>query len=315
VGAPGKLAHGLLTTEFWSLGVVDAPVAEIVRAGRLPPVRWLPRPGPWRFLADPFAWCEDGVWHVVAEEMDYRRGRGRIVATTLDSDGLPVGGWRPAVAAAAHLSYPSLFRHDGTLHLAPESWEAGRLDAWRLDAAPADWRPAGRPVLPGLAAVDPTLFEHGGRWWLFCTDRLGDPNRDLLLFSASAPWGPWTPHPGNPVRRDACGGRPAGPLFTIDGVLYRPGQDCASRYGGAVVVHRVDRLSPEDYRETAVCRLAPDPDGPWPDGLHTLCPAGPRTLVDGGRRRAHWWSLGLSLWNFALNQRRRRRLRSRWSAA
>ena len=305
-----------LTTEYWNIGVVAMPVAEIVAGGRLPPVRWFPRPRFGRFLADPFCWQQDGQWHVAAEEMDYlATARGRIVVTTLDRDGMP-GRWRPAIETPWHLSYPFPFRHDGALYLAPESWEAGRLDAWRQGASPWDWQRVEPPLLPGLAApglapVDATLIEHHGRWWLFCTDRRHQPDRDLLLFHSDGPFGPWQPHPANPIVSNRRGARPAGPLLVLDGVLHRPGQDSSRGYGGALVVHRVDTLSATAYRETEVAVLEPDPAGPWPDGVHTLTPAGAVTLVDGKHRRRHWYSLPLKLWSVWRNGRRRKQVQAR----
>ena len=52
--------------------------------------------------------------------------------------------------------------------------------------------------------------------------------------------------------------RPAGPIFAHEGRLYRPAQDCSRTYGGAVVIHRIEALTPEIFREVAVARLDPE---------------------------------------------------------
>jgi hypothetical protein len=57
--------------------------------------------------------------------------------------------------------------------------------------------------------------------------------------------------------------RPAGRVFRRAGVLIRPSQDCVRRYGEAIVLNRVDVLSPTEYRETPVGRIEPD----WLAGL------------------------------------------------
>jgi hypothetical protein len=69
----------------------------------------------------------------------------------------------------------------------------------------------------------------------------------------------------------------------MDGALYRPAQDCSVTYGGAVVINRIERMTPEEFSEQVVTRLAPAADGPYPHGLHTLSSAGNVTLVDGKR--------------------------------
>ena len=88
-------------------------------------------------------------------------------------------------------------------------------------------------------SLDPTIVEWAGRWWMFGTRRDRDPNAELWLWHAPSPLGPWTVHAANPVKIDVRSSRPAGTPFVLDGVLYRPAQDCSRGYGGAVVVNRV----------------------------------------------------------------------------
>ena len=52
--------------------------------------------------------------------------------------------------------------------------------------------------------------------------------------------------------------RPAGRLFRREGLLIRPSQDCSRGYGQAVVLNRVDALSPSEYRETPIERIEPN---------------------------------------------------------
>ena len=49
------------------------------------------------------------------------------------------------------------------------------------------------------------------------------------------------------------------------------------------MLNRVLACSPEEYREESVAVLSPDPDGPYPDGLHTLSVADGLLLTDGKR--------------------------------
>ena len=53
------------------------------------------------------------------------------------------------------------------------------------------------------------------------------------------------------------------------------------RFGGRVVVNRVEVLTGRTFREQPVASQGPQPGSPYPDGLHTLSAAGHRTLVDG----------------------------------
>jgi hypothetical protein len=51
-----------------------------------------------------------------------------------------------------------------------------------------------------------------------------------------------------------------------------------------VVVNRVNCLTPEEFAEEVAAVLKPDPSGPYPDGLHTICAIGKYTIIDGARR-------------------------------
>jgi hypothetical protein len=67
----------------------------------------------------------------------------------------------------------------------------------------------------------------------------------------------------------------------IDGVLYRPSQDCSETYGGALVINRIDRLTPTEFHESVAATLRPLPGGPYPHGLHTLNGLADGTVLDG----------------------------------
>ena len=111
----------------------------------------------------------------------------------------------------------------------------------------------------------------GSAWWMH-------------LFYADRLLGEWRPHPKNPVKSDARSSRPAGALFTRNGVLYRPAQVCVPRYGSGLAIQRVLKLTPQDYTERQVERLLADPAAGL-FGLHTMNRAGDLTVVDAFARR------------------------------
>jgi hypothetical protein len=120
--------------------------------------------------------------------------------------------------------------------------------------------------------------------WLFASVVEGPADPGVLhLFSAPSLDAGWTPHPANPVVTDPGRSRPAGRLYRRDGALYRPAQDGSRRYGGAIVLNRVDLLTPTAYRETPAARIDPD----WLPGLvgtHTYPCDSRYQCLDGGRR-------------------------------
>ena len=104
-----------------------------------------------------------------------------------------------------------------------------------------------------------------------------------MLWYAQSIRGPWMPHTRNPVKIDPRSSRGAGRPFILDGMLIRPGQDCSSVYGAKIVFNWVRVLTPLEFREETIGELAPDPAGPYPVGLHTICYDGEVALVDGKR--------------------------------
>jgi hypothetical protein len=173
----------------------------------------------------------------------------------------------------------------------PESVHDSGVDLYRATRFPYEWEHHAR-LLDGVRAVDATLFEADGRWWMFTNiaqrgaAAWSDWNEELHLFHAPTPLGPWTPHRRNPVKSDVRSSRPAGKLFRLDGALYRPSQDCSERYGCAITVNRVERLDADEFREVEVSRIEPR-WSPELVGTHTLNHADGLTVID-GRERQRW---------------------------
>jgi hypothetical protein len=272
----------LVWREQWNIGIVQLPIHAFLDTDVKPVIQWLP-PGPRsRYLADPFGLCRDAHMSILVEEYEYRSERGHISVVQISPDAV-VSPPRPIIVLPEHISYPYLFEHDGTHYCVPEVHHADEIRLFRAEQFPERWVVVAT-LVRGFAAVDPTVFRHEGRWWLFCTNARAGASLKLYAWHASNPMGPWTPHTGNPIKCDVRSSRPAGTPFVHRGQLYRPAQDCSRTYGGAVSINRVVRLTPSEFAEEQVRVVEPDPAGPWPLGLHTLSSAGEITFVDGKRR-------------------------------
>lgn len=290
-----KYWHHGMRHDDWNIGVVDAPVASLLARQSIPEVRWAPgRRG--HYAADPFGRWDGATLDILYEDYSHAHGIASIARRRWTRD----RGWalpEPALEIGSHLSYPFPFEHEGRQLMLPETRASGRLVVYEADRIDGSWRPWADLGL-GVDVADATVLQHDGRWWLFAvrSDRL-NPATELLLWFADRPEGPWQEHPLNPVVIDVRSARPAGPLFRVDGQLYRPAQDCSTGYGDRLAVKRVVTLTAEHYEEEMVRFLEPERGGPFPYGLHTLTGAGDVTLVDGKR-----W-----VWNTAATVRAIRR--------
>lgn len=274
----------LLFCDIWAVGIADEPVQTIARRGSVGLVRWLEPSGGDRYLADPFGVVAGQDLWILAEDYSYRGDRGTIAACAFSPTGARQGAWKTVLETGHHMSYPQVFEHDGRTYCLPESAASGGIVLYRSDSFPEHWVPVAT-LVPNFAGVDPTLCCIDGRWWLFCTNLDQGDCTHLNVFYADSLTGPYTSHAKNPVKIDIGGSRPAGSLFQLDGTWIRPAQNCAKTYGGSISLNRILRLTPTDFSEEAFAELLPDPNGPFPSGMHTLNGAGKMTLVDGKCRR------------------------------
>jgi hypothetical protein len=207
------------------------------------------------FVADPFL-ARDGDGWVVFFELLGDDGRGRI-AFARSADGVSWHYGGIALEEPGHLSYPCVFDADGTMYMTPESLAAGRIAVYRAVDFPRRWTFASIAVThPSL--VDPTVFRHGGRWWMLASTSDGAA---LLAFHAAHPEAAWTPHAHNPVVTGAARARPGGRPFAFEGRLWRPAQDVSRGYGRRVSAIEILELTPDVYREAAAATPLGGPTG------------------------------------------------------
>jgi hypothetical protein len=276
-----RQVDGMLFTEDWNVGIVDAPVQAFLRPDFRPKIRWLADAKEYTFRADPFLQTTGPETKLLFEEFDHIANRGAIVGMDLHEDGATTSRPQPAIDDGVHMSYPFLLEHKGQVYCVPESSQRRSVFLYAWDCRQRRWRVA-RPILEDFPAVDPTILSHEGLWWLWCTHAEDEPESKLFLWYAFDLFGPWKPHPGNPVKVDVRSSRPAGRPFFSDGTLYRPAQDCSRTYGGGITINRVRQLSPTEFCEEPVVSLEPW-DGRYRAGIHTLAGDGSLTVLDGKR--------------------------------
>ncbi|MFC2150538.1 hypothetical protein ACFLQV_03440 [Calditrichota bacterium] len=215
------------------------------------------------FYADPFPIQRDGKRYLFFEDYIWRLDKGVISVLEIDAEGVAS---KPQVVLERpyHLSYPFLLEWKGELYMTPEALFNHQVELYKCIEFPLQWEPAG-VLMEGIDAVDPTLFEHNGKWWMFTNVDDGDQsyNEDLFLFFADEPFGKWRSHPMNPVKKNLRGSRPAGRIIESAGRLIRPAQDSTDGYGTGMVFYEILELTETAYRERELSFVKPD----WRSGL------------------------------------------------
>jgi hypothetical protein len=228
------------------------------RRGSAPPTPIMPPPG--RFYADPFLFQRDGRRYVFFEDYDQTSGRAVICYLEIDERGRHRSP-QLALRQDCHLSYPLVFADGDDVYMLPETAGHRTVELYRAVRFPDEWT-LERVLLSDVTATDATLLRHEGRWWLFVALAVdgGRPVDELCLFSSDSLHGQWEPHSLNPVVSDVRSARPAGRIFSQNGHLIRPAQDCSEAYGGRLVFNRIDVLSPTEYREQPIGAIEPAVD-------------------------------------------------------
>ena len=273
-----------VSSDIWAIGRVAEPVEEFVRTRTVEPKAWIEVPAREGFIADPFPWPgrEDVVLY---EHFRHRRGLGSIEAM------VPAGSTMNGIEKLdfnvhTHLSYPFTYRSDGRVICLLEMAAERRQAMYVLN--PGETPRELCTVAENVAMADPTMFQWGELLWIAYNDTDLGMHENLCLLFASRLEGPWLPHKLNPVKIDVRSSRPAGTVFRVGEGFFRPAQDCSSSYGCALTMNRIIECTPESYAEEPIATLLPNPDGRFPDGLHTFSVTSNGVLIDGKRTIVDW---------------------------
>jgi hypothetical protein len=240
--------------------------------------REVPLPLGTEAMADPFLCEAEGRNYLLFEEVAAGTSRGRLGCLEVFEDG-SCSEMKTILDRPYHLSYPCAVPANGELFLLPESYEAGRVDLYRFTRFPWEVELVA-PLVEGLALVDTTPVFVNNRWYFFTTT--APPFLETLLFWSDRLDGAWNLHPSSPISCSVRNSRSAGNLFWKEGRLYRPAQDCSERYGYAIRVNEVARLTESEFEERRVNWIPPA----WRPGLlgtHTWNESSRLQALDGFR--------------------------------
>lgn len=214
---------------------------------------------PNHFLADPFVINVGGENFCFLEDYDYKLERGYISVYKLSRQGAEKLG--DTIIEPFHMSYPCIFEYQSRHYICPETSENKDIRLYECEKFPLDWK-FKKTIMSNLSAVDTTIFERGGTWWMFTNidpANSGDNCYELSLFYADSPLSDtWTPHPKNPILVDSSKARMGGILFD-EKFAYRVSQQQAfDQYGKCSAINKITELSKTDYKEETLTRIEPN---------------------------------------------------------
>ena len=221
----------------------------------------IPLPSNDHFQADPFMFDDGEKSYLFYEELDYKTLKGYLLVSEYDEKTKSFTNPQEILRKPYHLSYPNIFLHEGKYYMIPETHENETVDLYEAEAFPVKWKKV-RTMLSGLKAVDATLYQKDGYWWMFVNiaSKEGFSLNDELYiyYCKDFRTDEWIPHRQNPVVTDVTTARPAGHLLEKDGKLFRPAQDCSGVYGRGLVINEILKLSPTEYKERVAQHIRAD---------------------------------------------------------
>lgn len=267
----------------WGIGICKGDLAAVVRNQTIPrSITWLPLRHSLHFMADPFVFRSKKGNIILLYEEFSAEVNGTIVLLELDQQFNKLQE-KTIYATGKHLSYPLITQKNGSVYVMPENHQQQKLSRFRLDEQTWEFTDE-TSLISGIPLLDATPLFHNSLYWLFATSGDGiNDNNALHLYYAESEEGPYQAHAGNPVKNHLDGSRPAGSIIEYEGQLYRPTQNCGEYYGKSITMQRITELNTERFSEEPVFDIHPDPNGPFPSGLHTINSADGILVIDGIR--------------------------------
>ena len=247
----------------WRIGIVENSLEGIVRGEELR-VQWPSNPFHDRWFADPFVLAVDGdEVTLLVEDYRYAEGLGRISRIIVDRKRGAIVSCK-TILRGGHYSFPAILRENGKVYLYPEQSRQGTLELYEY--CPKTEACEYVQTLSDEPLTDAIIYKG-----VIYSTRLPEPNgKRLKMFKwpsavqssiaasqRSSAFGDSkqlhcvqdanalnleleTLNQPKTIVFDECIARNAGDFFEVDGVVYRPAQECNRWYGNALSIQKFE---------------------------------------------------------------------------
>lgn len=279
----------LFCPEDWALGIAKTNINDIIENGiDDKQIHWIKSDESNKYFADGFVFEKDNKLQIFCENYDYKAGPANLMCIDLDKETFEIIDKKVVLDNQSHLSFPYVFKFENKIYCLPEASASGKLELykWNSEHKSLDFV---KTLLPDYAAVDPAIFYHNDKWWIFANE-LNNSNTLLNIFHSDNLKGPYFPHHQNPVKTDIRSSRSAGKIVKNDNDVLRPAQDSALTYGSRIVISKILKLSENEFKEEAFAFLSPENFRKYNKGLHTLSFSENYVLIDAKRFKFNWYN-------------------------
>lgn len=267
----------------WIIGICHDNIKDIIRNKSFnPDINWISKKTFDKYYADPFHFTsEKGIFKIIVEDFTIEDDYGKIALLTFDEN-LQLINHKIVLDTKSHLSYPFVFKENDKIYVFPEAKQSGKLSCYIYD-----------PIHESLIflkdileapLLDSTILKHEGKYWILGTIGGNDNEYYLHVYFSNNLLGPYIPLPKNPVKSGLNGTRSAGNFIEVDGILYRPTQNCLKKYGESITINKVTEINEDNYSEEpymTICINKKNRNNRRVNTIHTINVLDEVILVDG----------------------------------
>ena len=273
----------------WRIGIVENSLEGIVNGEELR-VQWPSNPFHDRWFADPFVLSVDGdEVTLLVEDYRYAEGQGRVSRIIVDRKRGAIVSCK-TILRGGHYSFPAILRENGKVYLYPEQSGQGKLELFEYcpETETCEYvqtlseEPLTDAIIYKGVIYSTRLPEPNGKrlkmfkWPSAVQSSIAASQRSSVLRKFKSPSDVQDANALNLELETLnqpttyvfgeCIARNAGDFFEVNGVTYRPAQECNRWYGNALSIQKF-----EDGAFTEVRRIP---------GMHTLNSFQGVTVVD-----------------------------------
>lgn len=243
----------------WTIGICRGKIEDIIRNKIFDPdINWLRLKSFDKFYADPFFLAtNDGNIKILLEEYSFKENYGKISLMTLDQD-YKLKTKKLLLDTKSHLSYPFIFNENNKTFIFPETAQNNKLSCYEYD--PKNETMRFLKDIIDLPLRDSTIIKYNNKYWIFGTMSDNGLDYELHVYYSDNLLGTYNPHPANPIKNGLDGTRSAGNFITIDGIIYRPTQNCQNSYGESITINRITEISETNISEEPYMTIQLNPE-------------------------------------------------------
>ncbi len=289
----------------WIIGIFRGNIEDIIRSKTFnPDISWLFIDTNDKYYADPFLLDQkDENYKILLEDFSLNDDYGKISLLTLDKSFNQLNH-KILLDTRSHLSYPFFFIENNKTYVFPEAAKSGKLSCYEYD--PVKESLVFLKDILDLPLRDSSILKKDEKYWIFGTICENESKYDLHVYYSDSLLGPYVPHRSNPVKSGLDGTRSAGNYIDVDGIIYRPTQNCKNEYGESITINKITELNENNVTEEPYLDISINRVNGFNNRMHTIHTinvSGNNIVVDG----VHWtFSPGLQLKALLRNRRKER---------